>query len=102
MPEQTKKQIELAHVRRIYIFALTHSRAIDWMEGHGFLRPGWRDPRVIVAQMREQLLGIHEARDIHFEFLPDWKKSKSPQFLQEMWARFPIAMRRASMPRVQV
>lgn len=103
MPRQTQKRTELEKKRRIYIFAATGSRATDWMESHGFLEPGvWRDPRVTIVQVSDQIAMLQEGSDIHYEFLPDWKKSKSLAFLQQLWNKLPTVMQKAQMRRATI
>jgi hypothetical protein len=88
---------ELCLKRKIYIFAQTASRAIDYMQSHELLRPGeWRDPRVVIVTRHEQLEGVHEAADVHFFFLDGWRQGKSPEFLHYLWNRLPNVMNRES------
>lgn len=77
---------------RIYIIGRTPSRCYDWLQGRGYLREGWRDPRVIVLAVAEQVEGLRENPDHAFVFLPEWTQGRAPDFKNMLWARLPHVM----------
>lgn len=86
---------KLKKALRIYIVPMSASRAHDWMESHGLLRPSeWRDPRVTVVLLKDQLMDLSpvEGAGVEWVFLPDWKKGRSPDFIQMLWHRVPHIM----------
>lgn len=78
--------------RKIYVIGYNAERCRDWMEREGFLTENRRDPRVIMLLTTEQLQGIHESSDIHFQFLMDWSRGRSQEFKNTLWAHLPHVM----------
>jgi len=85
-----KEQLRLA--TRIYIIAHSGNRAYDWMESHGMLRKGWRDPRVRVLSTMSDLEEVREGEGTVFQFLEGWKAGRSPDFCAALWLRFRATM----------
>ena len=72
--------------RKIYILAHRPARAHDWMIAHGFLVPGvWRDERVEVLCIREQIATLQKGDDVAFKFLDRWREGHTPLFLEEFF-----------------
>lgn len=85
---------KLSKKLRIHIIAPASRPAFDWMEVHGFLKKGWRDPRVRILMTTEDLDGLHESADTEFVFLEGWQATRSPLFRQKLWGVLPHVMQR--------